>query len=176
MGKYYVEVGGGDVLTLWDRLNPDDTLEVFEPNPKNIARLKQDYGSRIKIYPYAIWKENGTVQLSDSGPNSYIQGLKSPEICNNEIQSQFFHKVEARTFDQFDNGDIDCLCLDMEGSEWYVLEKLISRPEIIIIEMEHASYQNPFFNEIIKWMNYHEYELQSKEGANFVYRKLNTVV
>ena len=54
------------------------------------------------------------------------------------------------------------MLLDMEGSEWFVLKHLISRPKIVIIEMQNSdeTYKNPFFNEILNWFKENNYEFQ----------------
>lgn len=64
------------------------------------------------------------------------------------------HVVPCMTWDEIDTGQFEVLLLDMEGSEWSVISRLVSRPLVITIEMEwragrrHGGWQNPHQKEI----------------------------
>lgn len=79
-------------------------------------------------------------------------------------------EVDARTFDEFDDGTIDILDLDIEGCEWYVLEKMKSRPKFIIIETIWKSYTNPFLEQIKAWMAENHYSVFEHRDANTFYK------
>ena len=63
--------------------------------------------------------------------------------------------------------------LDTEGGEFYVLEKLISRPELIVLETHNhiASYINPFLYEIEEWMVENNYVKVSVDSGDSIYRR-----
>lgn len=74
-------------------------------------------------------------------------------------------QVKAAPFSSVDRGDINLLILDMEGSEWFALQDLISRPEAIMIEMQK---QNPFRPEITEWFKRNGYVKSSHfNNGNF---------
>lgn len=54
------------------------------------------------------------------------------------------------------------LLLDMEGSEYFALKHLISRPNLIVIEMQDAAkkYKNPYFDEILNWFTENKYQFK----------------
>jgi hypothetical protein len=60
--------------------------------------------------------------------------------------------VRCTTFDRLDDGSIDLISIDTEGSEWFVLKYITSRPDVISIETHGAAYTNPYLDEIQRWM------------------------
>ena len=80
-------------------------------------------------------------------------------------------EVECKLFSDIDKGDIDLLSIDTEGSEWYVLLTIISRPKVISIETHGKYYINPFIKEIKNWMIENDYEIWFKDKSDTVYFK-----
>ncbi len=78
----------------------------------------------------------------------------SPAQVNDDyqIRKEDRFQVGCVRFDEIDDGSIDLLSVDTEGSEWYVLKYLKSRPLVISVETHGKSYLNPFFGEISAWM------------------------
>jgi hypothetical protein len=83
--------------------------------------------------------------------------------------------VEARTFDQIDDGTIDLLSVDVEGSEWFVLKHMTSRPSVISIETHGSLYRNPFFDQISEWMKANNYVLLYKATSDSVFVKRGVI-
>ena len=135
--KHMVEIGCTGKASLHAFLEPDCLLEIFEPSPQHLAKIREIYAdySNVRIHPYAIWKERGQLLFHDQGATSFVEGVACPAICNDWPVQNNVITVEARTFDEFDDGSVSMMDIDTEGSEFYVLEKLISRPEVIVIEM-----------------------------------------
>jgi FkbM family methyltransferase len=172
--KHLVEVGCTDVASLHDMFHPDAKIQIIEANEFHISALKNIYKNmpNVEIHPYAIWKEPGRVLFHKQGATSYVDGLDSPVTVYPEWQGPTHElvEVEAKTFDEFDDGTIDIIDIDIEGAEWYVLQKMVSRPNWIIIEMGWGKYVNPFKKEIEDWMSDNKYRLFSVHGGNNFYR------
>ncbi len=69
-----------------------------------------------------------------------------------------------------DPGNIDILSLDAEGSEYYVLETMKSRPKLIGIETHYQNYQNPHLNEILSWFKKNKYLKIGESLADSYYK------
>ena len=165
-GIYLVEVGCIGESSLHNFLTPNVRLDIIEPIPKNIQAIEECYKDfpNVTVYPFAIWKESCTLEMYDLERVSYVKGIDAPATgsyrgmaepgrptkLSYEPKDSDLIKVEAKTFDQFDNGKIDVLDLDVEGAEWYVLEKMISRPKIVIVETG-ADRDHPFISDIDNW-------------------------
>ena len=61
---------------------------------------------------------------------------------------------------KFDEGNIDVLFLDTEGTEWFVLKHLLSRPTIITVEVgDNVNYVNPYIEKIYKLFLFYFYHI-----------------
>jgi FkbM family methyltransferase len=173
---HLVEIGCDRVASLQNMLTPEGRLEIFECNPNHLFEIDKYYQgySNVTVYPYAMWKENGKVKFHLEGASSYVSGLPSPCVLNDNIQpnEEWTIEVEAKTFDQFDDGTIDVMDIDIEGAEWYVIERMKSRPRAIFIEMEWDKYRNPHFSEIQKWMKDNYYYKAEVCGASHCYMRI----
>ncbi|HET9135715.1 MAG TPA: hypothetical protein VFO76_03690, partial [Candidatus Kapabacteria bacterium] len=58
-----------------------------------------------------------------------------------------------------------------EGCEWYVIETMNSRPDIISLETHGKQYKNPFTKEISDWMNHNKYKIWYRDKSDTVYIK-----
>jgi FkbM family methyltransferase len=177
--KHLMEVGCDGKASLHKFLTPDNRLDVIECNPNHLFEVNRHYANlpNVKIHPYAMWHEKGIVQFNLEGASSYVEGVTSPCMVNDGIYPEsrpddWRIQVEARTFDEFDDGTIDIMDLDIEGAEWYVIQKMISRPKCIIVEMEWDKYVNPFYNEINQWMTENLYYKFNQEGACTFFHRL----
>lgn len=79
--------------------------------------------------------------------------------------------VEAKTFDEIDDGTIDLLSVDIEGGEWFVIKHLKSKPGVISIETHWKNYSNPYLKEIYGWMNKHGYKVWYVDKSDTVFFK-----
>ncbi len=77
--------------------------------------------------------------------------------------------AEAKLFSQIDDGTLDILSVDSEGAEWYVIEKMVSRPKIISVETHGRRYKNPFAKEINAWMHTNNYKVWYKDKSDTIY-------
>jgi FkbM family methyltransferase len=140
---------------------------LFEANPQIYKQLLQAYGNRpnFHIHNVAIADYDVEIEFSCNGDSSFISDIKSPASYGPKEYLDSFEKIKipCKKICNFENDEsIDVILLDMEGSEWFVLKHLISRPKIVIIEMQNSdeTYKNPFFNEILNWFKENNYEFQ----------------
>ena len=162
--------------------DPQCRIQLIEPNPKCVRELNATFKTfaNIEIYSFAIAPLAGRVNLmipkaygrhSAAEASAFLESLEGSPYTSRE-QAGFPEKlkrkaVEAVTMDRFDDGSIDGLVIDTEGSEWYALENLVSRPAVISVEMEGpSSYRNPHFDDIMNWMNSENYQLHQIESVN----------
>ena len=147
---------------------------LVEPDPKSIAAIHDYFRDfpNVTLLPYAVYDHHGVLELVQRNASTFVATLPfSPAQVNDEydIRKEDTFTVECRTFDELDDGTIDLLSVDTEGSEWYVIQKLVSRPVIISVETHGKLYRNPFYNEISAWMAANGYERWLVNGADTVY-------
>lgn len=159
--KVMFEIGCGNLIETrstycWDELDTCD-FYLFEPNKNFCDNLIKHAGKRknVHIFNYAILDEEKDIELTGDGSCGYIKGYKGASITNNQgykLDNTNLITNKAFPLSHFDNGDIDHLYLDTEGTEWFALKTMISRPSIIDIEMIVNGHENPYYHEILKWM------------------------
>jgi len=167
-------------------------LDIVEPIPRNLAEIRKVYKDdpNVFVHPYAVWKEPGTIKMYNLERLSYIEGVASPAIGTYDGMSapgvptrtlgykpreEDLIEVETVTLDQLDDGSIDMLDLDMEGSEWYALEKLVSRPKILVVETGVVRTGHPFITEIDGWAEENGYtEFRHHDSNSWFKRPMMT--
>ena len=164
--KYYIEK---DIKTL-----------LIEPDSESIALIKKEWGDKknLILKTFACTDFEGTIDLHKAGSSSFISSCNnSPAIVNDsfDIKSNISTKVDAKKFSSEDPGDIDLISIDTEGSEWFVIKNMLSRPNIISIETHGGYYINPYINEIKQWMTEYSYILWFKDNSDSVYIKKGVI-
>ncbi len=148
--------------------------DLFEPDPHSLAQIAAAFGGlhHVAVHGCAIYFENTRIRLYRAGASTFAEGLTSSPALENDgyipIESNAF-EVDARTFDQFDDGTIDLLSIDTEGCEWYVLKFLKSRPRVISVETGWRRYTNPYLSDIRSWMQTNGYRLWYRDRSDSVY-------
>ena len=147
-----------------------------EPDPHCVEEIKKYFKGfdNIDIHPVAIFDKSGEVELVQRKASTYLKILdSSPAIINDEytLSEEDTFTVKAVTFDEIDDGSIDLLSIDIEGSEWFVIKHMVSRPLVLSIETHGAMYTNPYINEIKKWVSENGYIVWYMDGSDTVYVK-----
>ena len=70
---------------------------------------------------------------------------------------------------------IDLISIDAEGSEWFVIKNMKSRPTVISIETHGGMYVNPYLGDLLNWMLENDYILWYKDGSDSVFVLRNTI-
>lgn len=115
----------------------------------------------ISVVHAAIADKTGETVLFEVNASSYIGGIDSPARVNDGFKENAddARVVPAMTIDEIDDGTIDVLLADCEGSEWFCLKHLKSRPRLIIFELSGQGYVNPYAKEILDWMTREGYDV-----------------
>jgi FkbM family methyltransferase len=147
---------------------------LVEPDPRSIAAIREyfrDY-ENVTLLPYAVYDHDGELELVQRNASTFVAALPySPALVNDNytIRKEDTFSVSCKRFDRIDDGSIDLLSVDTEGSEWYVIKYLKSRPAVISVETHGKSYLNPFLKEIAGWMSSNGYARWYMDGSDTVY-------
>lgn len=147
---------------------------LVEPNPDSVEEIREHFAGlpNVTLHPIAICQADGPVELVRRGPSTHLRGIeRSPAAVNDRyvLDERDVCVVEGRTFDAVDDGTIDLLSVDVEGSEWFVIRKLRSRPRVITLETHGARYRNPYLAEIEEWMSANGYRLLYRNTSDSTY-------
>ena len=153
---------------------------LIEPDPESIALIKKEWGDRknLTLKTVACTDFEGTIDLHKAGSSSFVSSTKnSPAMVNDsfDIKKNISTKVDAKKFSSEDPGDIDLISIDIEGSEWFVIKHMLSRPDIISIETHGGYYINPHIEDIKNWMDEYNYVLWFKDNSDSVYVKKHII-
>lgn len=182
------EIGVGSDLSKSTALTistKDSKIILFEANPNSYKKLKKQLGKdkpNVTLINVAIGDNNKKIKLWDLEDCSFVDGIKSPIVQNNNndikkaCPNGKLLNVKCRKISEYDNGNIEYLMIDCEGSEWFVLKHLISRPEAIIIELFDGDKQNPYYinpykKEIEEWFKINDYSCVNSDVSNSLYIK-----
>jgi FkbM family methyltransferase len=149
---------------------------LVEPLPECIAAINNAFGNlnNVKLHPVAVSDTPGELKLFLAESSSFAADLTSSPALKNDnysIKTANTLTVKSVTFDTIDDGTIDLISIDTEGSEWFVLKHMVSRPAVISVELKTKHYVNPFIKEIQMWMDSNGYEIWYIEKSDTVYIK-----
>ncbi len=147
---------------------------LVEPDPGCARAIEEQFGDRpnLTLHRVAVFHTPGQVTLAQRSASTYVTELSSsPAIVNDgyDLDEQDTFTVDAVTFDQIDDGTIDLLGVDVEGCEWFVIEKMVSRPAVLAIETHGFAYVNPHLREINAWAADNGYKVWYRTESDTVY-------
>lgn len=153
---------------------------LVEPNPDSVVEIREHFSGfpNVTLHAVAICQSEGPISLVRRGPSTHLLGIeRSPAAVNDRyvLDENDICVVEGKTFDSIDDGTIDLLSVDVEGSEWFVIERLRSRPRVITLETHGARYRNPYLDEIEAWLAEHGYRLLYRTSSDSTYVKEGTI-
>jgi len=170
------EVGVGPLSTCrsrpyWDK----HKCVLFEPLWNFYHEInKAIKPSNVIVHNIAIYDYNGKCEFIQNDQLSSIKGIHSPAFQIGQRGGNIT-VCDCAKIREFDKGDINLLFLDMEGSEWFVLKHLISRPKKIVIETSSPGYVNPFLKEIHGWMWENKYKEVGRDGPDIIWIKKHKI-
>ncbi len=175
--KHVAEIGVWHPHTsnIIDFINCGIKTTLIEPDPESIKLIKQELSMQnIKLYEVAICDFQGEVKLCKRASSTFVASLpNSPAIANDQCRidetESFIAKAEK--LNEIDDGTIDLISIDTEGSEWFAIKNMISRPIVISIETHYAFYINPYLSEIRTWLENNNYKLWYKDKSDSVFVK-----
>ena len=153
---------------------------LVEPDPNSIILIKSQFADydNVTLYECALCDFNGLVELVQRQSSTFVSSLSvSPAIVNDNCYVKPSDKftAEARLFSEIDAGTIDLLSVDTEGSEWFVIKHMTSRPAVISIETHGGMYVNPYMNKLQQWMNDNNYKIWYKDKSDSVFVLSSTI-
>ncbi|MCH8028298.1 MAG: FkbM family methyltransferase [candidate division Zixibacteria bacterium] len=153
---------------------------LVEPEPISIAMIKSEFMSldNVTLYECALCDFNGQVELCQRGSSTFVSTLSaSPAIVNDnyDVKQSDKFTAEAKLFSEIDDGTIDFLSVDTEGSEWFVIKHMTSRPAVISIETHGGMYVNPYLDKLQQWMDDNNYVLWYKDKSDSVFVLSGTI-
>lgn len=160
-------------------------VTLIDANPHCCERCQAAWASRVTVVNAAIVAahlpcSNGVARLmvpAGRGSRPFnrgsLEGVESP--AQQQGEDEHLRPVVSsptRLFSELDPGDIDYLTIDVKGSEWAVLQTMVSRPKVLCCEMVHlGKYENAYRLEIMKWMKDNNYMLHLYVGADWCWVK-----
>ncbi len=175
VGVYHPETSN-----IYDYIKRGIKSTLVEPDPHSIKLIGEHFPNQhnITLYPVALYDFNGKVTLSQRAASTFVSTLTtSPALVNDDYQvnKDDLFEVEAMTFDKIDGGDIDLLSIDIEGSEWFVIKHMKSRPTVISLETHGGIYLNPHLDQILDWMKKNGYVIWYKDNSDTVFIDPNEI-
>ncbi|VFQ45003.1 FkbM family methyltransferase [Desulfoluna butyratoxydans] len=146
---------------------------LVEPDPDSINLIKKTFTlGNVTLHEVAVCDFDGEVELCKRESSTFVSFLPdSPAITNDNCIVQETEKftVKAVRFNSIDDGSIDLLSVDTEGSEWFIIKNLISRPAIVSIETHGGIYTNPYIDQLTHWFKTNNYSLWYLDDCDSVY-------
>ncbi len=171
------------LCSLTEFINDGVPAILVEPLPWHAKAL-------CKAFPGATVREivcgdsNGTVRLYDRGEGSWIEHVpegtapdeheKHSAMKRGVFESRFIRDAQSVTFDQIDPGNLDILCVDTEGAEWFVIKRMVSRPRLVRVETHWicSGWKNPFLSEIEAYMKNAGYIVLAQDVSDTIWALL----
>ena len=153
------------------------TIHGFDPTPKSLAYLKSiSLPDAFSIHPYAVSEQDGELCFNLPQKSEHVSG--SLETIASEKSITVECKRLGTIMDDLGINTIDLLKMDIEGSEYKVIEDMIEsdiRPGQLLIEYHHFfdSVSNARTKQSIALLLENGYELFRIEGYNYSFVRKN---
>lgn len=147
----------------------------FDPTPKSIKYIEsKNLDDNFILYKYALSDENGTLTFNLPENEEHVSGSLENISSNNQIE--VVCKNLKTICEEIDINEIDILKMDIEGSEYKVIENMIESkifPKQILIEYHHFfdSFDNNITKNSIKLLLKNGYDLFHIDGYNYSFLK-----
>lgn len=170
-----VSAGLGEDISFDIELMEEFNCFVYglDPTPKSIKYIKsQDINGKFNLLQFALFNENKKLTFNLPLNDDHVSGSIE------SISSDTNMEVEAKTLKtlckELNINSIDILKMDIEGSEYHVIENMISNniyPKQILIEYHHFfdSLTNNDTRNSINLLLSNDYELFHIEAYNYCF-------
>ena len=163
-----------ELSNIYDYIEDGIRTTLVEPDPESIQRIRDRFGDNpnVTLHPLAAYDFEGTLELSQRDASTFVSELESsPAIVNDGyvLSEADQLTVGCTTFDKIDDGTIDLISVDTEGSDWFVIKHMTSRPDVISVETHGAAYINPYISDIEAWMSGSGYVVFYRDKTDTVY-------
>lgn len=179
--KFVVEVGvwHPDTSNIYRYIMNGVKTMLIEPDPRSIELIKTEFNQPdVVLHEAAVCDFEGEIELCQRESSTFVCNLpSSPALVNDDcdIKKSETFIAKAIKFSSVDNGKIDLISIDTEGSEWFVIKNMSSRPVVISVETHGGMYINPYIQEIRQWMQNNNYSLLYKDKSDSIYVLKNKI-
>lgn len=174
--RHVAEVGVylPEACNVYDYITDDVRCTLVEPEVSSVEAIEKHFRDRsnVTLHPVAVHARVGDLELVRRAASTFSADVTAaPAIVNDAYRIRDADRVvvPSTTFDRIDDGTIDLLSVDIEGSEWYVLKHMVSTPGVISLETHGALYTNPHLAEILRWMEERDYCVWYKDRTDTVF-------
>ena len=131
-------------------------------------------GPKVQIIHAAVADQAGTIKVYECNASTFVGGVNSPARQNDGYieQAKDVYEVPSIQISSIDDGEIDVLLADVEGCEWFCIKTLVSRPKLIVLELQGQRYINPHLSEIVDWMTANRYGVIEQDATDVAFVKL----
>jgi FkbM family methyltransferase len=177
-GGVAIDVGANIGLYSFALSKICDTVEAFEPNPKNQNIIRAYNAPNINVHGIALSSKGGVGELNIPIVNDVeIDGHAS---LNSKFLDQVTIQVDLKKLDDYNFGGVNYIKIDVEGHELEVIKGAVhtiktNRP-VLMVEIEQRHISTPMgdvFGEIIKfgYKGYFINQNKFHELSDFSYEK-----
>ena len=165
--RHVVEIGVNEPqrCSVADFIRGGVKATLVEPLPWCAKNLNAAFPF-ARVIEAVCAEQAGEITLYDRGEGAWIESVpagSAPDehpshsgIKRSEFEQQYKRTVKAIRFaDEIDAEDIDIICVDTEGAEWFVIGQMHkARPRLVRVEthFSHSGYRNPYLREITERM------------------------
>lgn len=148
---------------------------AFDPTPKSIEWLKkQNLPKEFYSYGYGIANYNGIATFYMPANPNHVSCSINKNITKNNSNVDVNVKKLATILNELKHKNIDILKMDIEGSEYLVLEDMLNSnifPKQILVEFHHRLEKGGIkkTRECIKNLNMHGYQIFDISDSNEEY-------
>lgn len=155
---------------------------LVEPLPWCCARLREAFPT-AKVVEGVVGATRGEVKLYDRGEGSWIEDVpkgqapdehhKHSAMNRDSFDPQFVRTVTSHPWWSLEKHQLDVLCVDTEGAEWFVIRDMRTEPKLIRLEMHftHTGWRNPFYQEICDSLHSCGYEILGEDVSDILWAK-----
>ena len=150
--------------------------DLYEAIPSYCQKIKEEVAPfpNVRLINCAVGDYNGEMILCLAGPSTFnAQQKESPAINHDklDITKASSISVPCRDFHDLDRGEYDYVSIDVEGGEFNILDRMISRPVIINLETQSRDYINPKLGSITDWMIENGYKVWFRNDTDTLFIK-----
>ncbi|WP_457093128.1 FkbM family methyltransferase [Microvirga sp. P5_D2] len=144
-GSVYIDLGAnkGDTVAAYLQQNPSAFIFAFEPNPKlaEVLRLRFANNSAVRVLEVACWIMDGSTRFyighdeSSTLVEGKAQNSQFPQFDIDYRNSIFVKTIDIARWmlENFSQSDDIVVKMDIEGSEYKVLQRLLDTDAIDLI-------------------------------------------
>lgn len=135
---------------------------LFEPLPHFFFDLAVEaaHYPNVRIYPVALWDHEDGVKFFEYAQSSFVEGVSPRTGKKRGNRAKARSAAPSARLSLYDTGQIDLALIDVEAAELHVIEHMVSRPRLIVLEMwkiGKPKWVHGDYDAIMAWMRENNY-------------------